>query len=176
MWICSGCSQDRLRSGPPGLFDRGEGSLQPPLLISDENRTPCAEGPRVWEVASSVSAFPSLAGFPLKYVANMRSKFIKIRSRWLNSFQSAVLYHSRRRQSNIMTSSKGASKQSAASPARCHLCLFLAPSHSFLIGPRVSCVFFCRHASQNCLALTLTRCTATLPPPSSIKHVFCNIS
>lgn len=37
---------------------------------------------------------------------NIRCKFIKIRGSWLNIFQSAVIYHSRRRQSNAMSKAK----------------------------------------------------------------------
>ncbi len=33
--------------------------------------------------------------------ANIRSKFMKIGSRWRNIFQSGVIYHNRRRQSNL---------------------------------------------------------------------------
>ncbi len=35
--------------------------------------------------------------------ANIRSKFTEISSRWCNIFQSGIIYHSRRRQSNVMT-------------------------------------------------------------------------
>ncbi len=47
---------------------------------------------------------------PLLY-ANIRSKFIEISSKWNNIFLSGVIYHSRRRQSNVMTEIKGTSKQ-----------------------------------------------------------------
>ncbi len=43
------------------------------------------------------------------WYANIRSKFIEISSRWHNIFQSGVIYHSRRRQSNVMMYLKGAS-------------------------------------------------------------------
>ncbi len=42
---------------------------------------------------------------------NIRRKFIQISSRWRNIFQSGFIYHSRRRQSNMMTLLKGASEQ-----------------------------------------------------------------